>query len=107
MMVPETEPRAVPADAYLLDVREDEEWRAGHAPNAVHIPLGSLPARVDEVPTDRPVYVICRLGGRSAQATAWLNRMGRQAVNVGGGMQDWAAAGLPMVSETGRDPVVA
>lgn len=106
-MVPETEPRSVPEDAYLLDVREDEEWRAGHAPNAVHIPLGSLPARVDEVPADRPVYVVCRVGGRSAQATAWLNRIGRQAVNVGGGMQDWAAAGLPMVSETGREPFVA
>ncbi|MDF5752991.1 rhodanese-like domain-containing protein [Spongiactinospora sp. TRM90649] len=107
MNVPEIEARAVPGDAYLLDVRENDEWRAGHAPTATHIPLGELQARVAEVPDDATVYVVCRVGGRSAQATAWLNHIGRQAVNVGGGMQSWAAAGLTMTSESGQPPYVA
>mgnify|MGYP001344879973 FL=1 len=105
--VPETPVHAVPDDAFLLDVREPEEWVAGHAPGAVHIPLFELPARVAEVPEDATVYVICRVGGRSAQATAWLNRFGRRAVNVAGGMMAWAAAARPMVAENGQEPYVA
>ncbi len=107
MSVPEVQVQAVPDDAFLLDVRENDEWRAGHAPTAVHIPLGELQARVEEVPKGTPVYVVCRLGGRSASATAWLNHGGWDAVNVGGGMQSWSVAGLPMVSESGQDPFVA
>ncbi|GII56179.1 sulfurtransferase [Planotetraspora thailandica] len=107
MTMPEVEAKAVPDDAYLLDVREIDEWRAGHAPTAEHIPLSNLQQRVDEVPQGQPVYVICRVGGRSAQATNWLNHVGREAINVDGGMQSWAAAGLPMVSETGQPPYVA
>ncbi|MFI6504986.1 rhodanese-like domain-containing protein [Nonomuraea typhae] len=107
MTVPEIEAKDVPADAYLLDVREPGEWLAGHAPEAVHIPMGELQARLDEVPAARTVYVVCRVGGRSAHAAAWLNHVGRDAVNVGGGMQSWEAARRPMVSETGQDPFVA
>ncbi|MER6172929.1 rhodanese-like domain-containing protein [Streptosporangium sp. NPDC001681] len=107
MSVPEVEARAVPDDAFLLDVRENDEWRAGHAPGAVHIPLGELQSRVDEVPKDAPVYVICRVGGRSANAAAWLNHVGRDAINVGGGMQSWEMAGRSMVAESGQDPFVA
>ncbi|MBG0827056.1 rhodanese-like domain-containing protein [Planomonospora sp. ID67723] len=107
MTVPEVEAQAVPNDAFLLDVREDDEWHAGHAPGAVHIPLGELQTRVAEVPKDVPVYVVCRVGGRSAHAAAWLNQVGCDAVNVGGGMQSWAFAGRPMVSETGQEPFVA
>ncbi|MFI0424280.1 rhodanese-like domain-containing protein [Spongiactinospora sp. 9N601] len=107
MNVPEIDANAVPDDAYLLDVREHDEWRAGHAPTATHIPLGELQGRVEEVPAEATVYVVCRVGGRSAQATAWLNHIGRQAVNVGGGMQSWAAAGRAMSSESGQDPFVA
>ncbi|SDH85409.1 Rhodanese-related sulfurtransferase [Sinosporangium album] len=106
MMVPEVDVRAVPDDAYVLDVREHDEWQAGHAPTAVHIPLGELQSRVAEVPKGAQVYVICRVGGRSAHAAAWLNHGGWDAVNVGGGMQSWAAAGLAMVSESGGDPEV-
>lgn len=90
----------------LLDVREPDEWAAGHAPDAIHIPLGELPARVGELaglPDDRPVYVICRSGGRSARATAWLNAGGREAVNVAGGMKSWHTEGRPVVGE--RDGV--
>ncbi|WP_344865457.1 rhodanese-like domain-containing protein [Planomonospora alba] len=107
MSVPEVEVQAVPDGAFLLDVREHDEWRAGHAPTAVHIPLGELQARVAEIPGDVPVYVVCRVGGRSAHAAAWLNHVGREAINVGGGMQSWAFAGRPMVSENGQDPFVA
>ncbi|MGW4641892.1 rhodanese-like domain-containing protein [Sphaerisporangium sp. NPDC004334] len=107
MTVPEIQAGAVPDDAYLLDVREPDEWQAGHAPTAVHIPLGTLQQRVEEIPAGVPVYVVCRVGGRSAQATAWLNHVGREAVNVGGGMHSWAAAGRPMVAENGGQPYVA
>ncbi|MEU6790706.1 rhodanese-like domain-containing protein [Nonomuraea wenchangensis] len=107
MTVPETEASAVPVDAYLLDVREQDEWLAGHAPDAVHIPMTQIQGRVEEIPADRTVYVVCRVGGRSLQVAAWLNQLGRDAVNVGGGMQSWEAASRPMVSETGQDPFVA
>ncbi|MFI9433817.1 MULTISPECIES: rhodanese-like domain-containing protein [Streptosporangium] len=107
MSVPEVDARDVPDGAFLLDVRENDEWRAGHAPAAVHIPLGELQARVDEVPKDAPVYVVCRVGGRSAHAAAWLGHVGWDAINVGGGMQSWESAGRPMVSESGQDPFVA
>ncbi|SFQ45841.1 Rhodanese-related sulfurtransferase [Amycolatopsis arida] len=86
----------------LLDVRERDEWVAGHAPEALHIPLGDLPARLAEVaalPDDRPLYVVCRTGGRSARAAAWLNANGWDAVNVAGGMKSWQTEGRPLVAE--------
>ncbi|MEU4577959.1 MULTISPECIES: rhodanese-like domain-containing protein [Nonomuraea] len=107
MTVPEVEARDVPEGAYLLDVREQNEWDAGHAPEAVHIPMTQIQARVEEVPADRQVYVVCRVGGRSFQVAAWLNQIGRDAVNVDGGMQAWAHDKRPMVSETGQTPFVA
>ncbi|MGW0807108.1 rhodanese-like domain-containing protein [Nonomuraea sp. NPDC002799] len=107
MTVREIEASAVPADAYLLDVREQDEWLAGHAPEAVHIPMTQIQQRVDEVPADQTVYVVCRVGGRSWQVASWLDQGGRDAVNVGGGMQSWEAARRPMVSETGQEPFVA
>lgn len=104
--VPAVAPSDVPPDAVLLDVREDGEWVAGHAPRALHIPLGSVTSRLGELP-EGDLYVVCRSGGRSAQAVAWLNRNGYDATNVAGGMGAWQEAGLPMVSETGGDPFVA
>lgn len=98
---------AVPEDGYLLDVREHDEWRAGHAPDAVHIPLSELDKRAREVPNDRDIYVICRSGARSAQAVAAFNRAGWTTANVEGGMHAWEAAGRPMVSESGTGPFVA
>jgi rhodanese-related sulfurtransferase len=98
---------SVPAEAWLLDVREDDEWAAGHAPDATHIPLGELSAHAGEIPRDQQIYVICRSGLRSARAAQALNGAGWQAVNVAGGMQDWAAAGRPMVSDSGAAPFVA
>jgi len=97
----------VPDGAWLLDVREDEEWTAGYAPGARHIPLGQLGARTAEIPQDQEVYVICRSGARSARAAHALTAAGWVAINVAGGMQDWAAAGRPMATDSGADPFVA
>lgn len=97
----------LPAGIFLLDVREDDEWAAGHAPEAVHVRLSELPARSEEIPRDREVYVICRSGMRSAHATQALADAGWRAVNVSDGMTGWAVAGRPMVSETGAEPYVA
>ncbi len=98
-------PADLPDDFVLLDVREDDEWEAGHAPGALHVPLGQVPARLDEIP-DGEVHVICRSGGRSGQAVAWLTRNGYDVVNVAGGMHAWVDANRPVVSETGEDPFV-
>jgi rhodanese-related sulfurtransferase len=97
----------VPDSAYLVDVREDDEWAAGHAPDAQHIPLGALAARCGEIPQDRQLYVVCRSGARSAHATHVLNAGGWQAVNISDGMQGWESAGRPMSSESGAAPFVA
>ncbi len=95
----------LPTGAVLLDVREPDEWGAGHAQGATHVPLADVP--LSELPAADPLYVICRSGARSERAVQWLRQQGVEAVNVTGGMQAWAAAGRPMVSETGTDPVVA
>ena len=111
-MNPAGEPQAVPAaevpaQAYLLDVREDDEWRAGHAPEAEHIPLGLLGDQVSQVPRDQDVYVICKSGRRSARATEALTSGGWRAINVADGMLGWESAGRAMTSESGESPFVA
>jgi len=87
--------------AMLLDVREPSEWDAGHAPVAVHVPLGDLAAEIEDIPADQRIVVVCRSGGRSARATAFLVGSGRDAVNLEGGMQAWAAADLPVEGADG------
>jgi rhodanese-related sulfurtransferase len=106
-VVPEVPAAGLPEEAYLLDVREPGEWAAGHAPGAVHIPLGELGAQVQRVPRDQTVYVICRSGVRSGYAAQALGTGGWNAVNVADGMQGWASAGRPMVSDSGAPPFVA
>ncbi len=91
--------------ALLVDVREDREWAAGHSPNAIHIPLGRLDPT--SLPTDRPIITICRSGGRSGQAAAILAGAGYRVSNLTGGMQAWAAAGLPVVATDGTPGAVA
>jgi rhodanese-related sulfurtransferase len=105
--VPAIDAAEVPDEAYLLDVRQPEEWEAGHAPSAVHIPMGEISDRAAEVPRERDVYVICRSGARSAQVTVALNNAGWQARNVDGGMKRWAEAGRQMISGSGAPPFVA
>lgn len=109
--VPSISATEVTSETVVLDVREDEEWTAGHIEGAVHAPMNSVPQRVayapDEFAGPRPVVVVCKAGGRSAQVTAWLNGNGVEAVNLDGGMLAWAAAHRPMVSEDGTPPRVA
>ncbi|WP_411741366.1 MULTISPECIES: rhodanese-like domain-containing protein [unclassified Rhodococcus (in: high G+C Gram-positive bacteria)] len=92
-------PVPFPTTAILLDVREDDEWQAGHAPDAVHIPMGDIPSRAGEIDNQSEVYVVCKAGGRSARVVEYLNRVGYEAINVDGGMLAWQAAGRPIQSE--------
>lgn len=73
--------RAVPG-AVLLDVRTPEEFRTGHVPGAVNLPMDRLAE--GNLPQDRPIFAYCLSGARSAQACAWLKRRGYEAVNLGG-----------------------
>lgn len=94
-------------DALVVDVREPNEWAAGHAPGAVHIPLGDIPARLDELPsTDTSLPIVCRSGGRSGRAVQWLVQQGFDVVNVEGGMQSWQRAGKSMATDNGEEPQV-
>ncbi|UBV44150.1 rhodanese-like domain-containing protein (plasmid) [Deinococcus taeanensis] len=84
------------AGEFVLDVRTPAEFTEGHVQGARLLPLQELPARLNEVPKDRKIYVICRSGNRSAQASQILADAGRRNVfNVDGGMNAWTAAGLP------------
>ncbi|WP_380277676.1 rhodanese-like domain-containing protein [Kitasatospora purpeofusca] len=103
--IPTIAAAAVPADAALLDVREQDEWDAGHVEGALHIPIGEVVARIGELP-DEKLFVLCRVGGRSAQVVQYLVQNGRDAVNVDGGMYAWDGAGRPMVSGNGQDAFV-
>jgi len=90
----------------LLDVREDDEWQRGHAPGAQHIPMGQVPSRITEIDADATLYVVCHLGGRSQRVAQYLARNGYTPVNVSGGMQAWAAAGRPVVTDDGGTGVI-
>ena len=95
--MPEVTPEeaiALVADGTLLvDVREQEEWDAGHAPDARLVPLSQLQERVAELPEDTRFLVVCHSGMRSMRATAFLRGQGLDAVNVTGGMVAWAQSG--------------
>jgi rhodanese-related sulfurtransferase len=96
----------VPADAPMLDVREVDEWVAGHAPTAHHLPMSELPGRMGELPDDDPLYVVCRSGGRSARVVAYLTGQGYPAVNVDGGMRAWSAQGRQVVAAAGSPEII-
>jgi rhodanese-related sulfurtransferase len=98
-------PQPLPEGLHVLDVREQVEWQHGHIEGAVHIPLSDLPSRVSDVPEGQTL-VVCKVGGRSARAVAYLLQQGHDVVNLDGGMLDWEATGRPMVSETGATPRV-
>jgi rhodanese-related sulfurtransferase len=83
--------------AVLIDVREQSEYNEVRIPGAILIPLRTLPARLDEIPPDRDVYVHCHMGGRSARAVEYLRSIGRtNSYNLSGGIEAWEAAGLPI-----------
>lgn len=85
--------------AFMLDVRQPDEWTAVHMPGANLIPLDQLASRLSEVPQDMPIVVVCRSGNRSAQGRDLLLQAGfTQVTSMAGGMNDWAANGLPTES---------
>ena len=91
---------ALDAGALLVDVREDFEWRAGHARGAVHLPMMVVPARLDELPRDAPIYLICATGNRSGRVAEYLGQNGfARPINVRGGTVAWRQAGLPIDRE--------
>jgi rhodanese-related sulfurtransferase len=90
-------------DALLLDVREDNEWEAGHAADATHIALSEVPDHLEDFAKDRLIVCVCRSGARSARAATFLLQNGFDAVNLEGGMRAWADEGEPLVGE-GDEP---
>ena len=78
-------PRPLAAGAVVIDVREPYEYASGHVPGALSIPMHLVPLRVDEIPSDRDVYVICAAGNRSWQVCHYLGQRGIEATNVTGG----------------------
>jgi rhodanese-related sulfurtransferase len=97
-MVPEIEQNAFAArlaagTAVVIDVRESDEFRPSHVPGARNLPLSMLPTRLAELPTNRPVYVICQSGRRSAHTVALMRAVGIDATNVAGGTGEWIRSG--------------
>jgi rhodanese-related sulfurtransferase len=95
----------VASGALLLDVREDNEWQAGRARNAVHVALGELGDHVEDIAFDRAIVCVCRSGVRSKRASLFLLEQGLDAVNLEGGMLAWASEGNDLVGDLG-DPLV-
>jgi rhodanese-related sulfurtransferase len=88
--------------AVIIDVREPDEYTAAHVPGATLVPLATVPDRLDEVPTEGPVYVICAKGARSLRAAEFYRAQGIDAINVAGGTTAWVEAGQP--TSTGLEP---
>lgn len=103
MIIPEISVQdlaALGADVRIIDVREPDEWNAGHIAHAVHVQLGTVPDHVEAF-DGTPTYVICLAGGRSQRACEYVAAQGHDVVNVAGGMRAWAEAGFDIVP--GRD----
>jgi len=98
-------PEILAQGAFVLDVREDDEFAGGRMADATHIRLSELPDHLETLPHDRAILCVCRSGGRSGRAATFLDENGFTAINLDGGMQAWAEAGFAMVADSG-DPVV-
>ena len=99
-------PDPLPDGLLVLDVREDDEWQAGHVDGSVHIPLMELGARYAELPEADQTLVVCRVGSRSAYAAGFLIQQGVDAVNLAGGLAAWESAGRGLVRDDDEPPVV-
>jgi rhodanese-related sulfurtransferase len=113
MQIPTAEvsgvPDPLPEGLLVLDVREDDEWRAGHVEGSVHVPLMELEGRyagLAELSAAAQTLVVCRSGNRSAYAAGFLIQQGLDAVNLAGGLLSWYAAGRTLVADGGRPPTV-
>jgi rhodanese-related sulfurtransferase len=96
----------IEGDALLLDVREDNEWESGRAPNAVHIALNEVPDHVEEFSNERLIVCVCRSGGRSGRAAKFLVESGKDAVNLEGGMLAWSAEGEPVEGDVDEPTII-
>lgn len=92
-----TDLAAMGTEATIVDVREEDEFAGARVAGATNVPLSELAARLDDIPRDRTVYIMCLSGGRSARATAFLAEQGLDVVNVLGGISQWHGDGLPIV----------
>ncbi len=89
--------REDPDQPLLVDVREQHEFDEVRAPGAVLMPMSTFATRAGELPTDRPLMIVCHTGARSSAVTGFLVRSGRtDVVNVAGGMEAWERGGLPV-----------
>ena len=88
--------------AQMIDVRENGEWNAGHAPQAVHIPAGQVSSRLNRIRKDKDLVVVCRSGSRSRSVTSMLRSQGYQAYTLKGGMRAWQAAEGQVLDRKGR-----
>ncbi len=96
--VVEAQRRAAAGEVALIDVREKNEWKSGHAPEAKHVPLGSVAGKLSSLSRNgTPIAFICRSGARSGNACSTARKAGVEAINVKGGMTAWQRAGLPIV----------
>jgi rhodanese-related sulfurtransferase len=106
MTVPEVDVAGLEAarvgGAVVIDVRNPDEYERAHIPGARLVPLPELAERIDEVPTEREVYVVCAVGSRSARAAQLLRSKGIDAINVAGGTKAWIESGRP--TATGSEP---
>ena len=93
-------------ELFLLDVREHDEWDAGHVPGAVHIPMRDLGSRQSELPTDRTILCVCRSGNRSGMVTKELVEAGYTVENLDGGLQSWEAYGHGLEDMSGEQGMV-
>jgi hydroxyacylglutathione hydrolase len=100
MTVHELKERVERDEIHVLDVRQPAEWARGHIEKAMFVTGAQLPSRLDDLPTDKPVAVVCSSGYRSSVAAALLQRDGRvDPANVLGGMSAWKAAGYATVRD--------
>lgn len=94
--------RLLQGDAQLLDVRDEKEWAAGHAPHSVHVPMAELSDATTWMWRERRIVVVSRSGRRAAEAVRHLRSAGVDAVRLDGGMHAWQRSGGALVSDTGR-----
>lgn len=94
--------RAIAEGKFVVDVREDHEFEAGHVPNAHHIPLSTVPDRTADIPAGEQIWIICQGGVRSMKAANFLEAQGFNVVSVAGGTGAWISAGKEVSFEESK-----